>query len=80
MVDLNEEPEHVYQLFKGAMVTGDNQSFIPHYATDPELFAAFKMSYIETGKIILSEKQLSHVFSMEDFFREYAEYAEDFLG
>ena len=80
MVDLNEEPENVYQSFKGAMVTGDNQSFIPHYATDPELFNAFKMSYIETGKKLLSEKQLSNVFSIEDFFGEYEEYAEDFLA
>ncbi|KAI2462767.1 hypothetical protein F4781DRAFT_441874 [Annulohypoxylon bovei var. microspora] len=41
-VDLSEDCEVVYQAFKGAMVTGDNQLFIPNYQKSPELFAAFK--------------------------------------
>ncbi|KAJ5566733.1 uncharacterized protein N7459_010115 [Penicillium hispanicum] len=77
--DLTQDCDVVYQAFKGAMVTGDNQRFIPHYSRSPKLFAAFKKGYIEAGNAILSSKQLNEKFSMEDFMQEYEEYAEDFL-
>ncbi|GAB1212367.1 hypothetical protein ATERTT37_001505 [Aspergillus terreus] len=78
-VDLTQDCDVVYQAFKGAMVTGDNQSFIPHSSTSPELFAAFKKGYIEAGTVILRDKRLSDKFSMEDFMQEYEEYAEDLV-
>ncbi|KAJ6186792.1 hypothetical protein N7519_008093 [Penicillium mononematosum] len=78
-VDLAQNPDVVYQAFKGAMVTGDNQSFIPHYLKSPALFATFRQGYIEAGKMILSDKKLQNKFNMEDFMQEYEEYAEDFL-
>lgn len=61
------------------MVMGDNQSFIPHFSNDPELFAAFKKGYIEAGNVILLDKGLNDIFSVEDFMQQYEEYAEDFL-
>lgn len=78
-VDLTQDCDVVYQAFKGAMVTGDNQLFIPHYSTSPALFAAFKKGYIDAGNVILSDKQLNDKLSMEDFMQEYEEYAEDFV-
>ncbi|KAJ5616759.1 hypothetical protein N7537_001873 [Penicillium hordei] len=78
-VDLSENPQTVYQAFKGAMVMGDNQSFIPHLSNDPELFAAFKKGYIEVGNVILLDKRLNDAFSVEDFMQQYEEYAADFL-
>ncbi|KGO42792.1 hypothetical protein PEX1_084630 [Penicillium expansum] len=79
VVDLTQDPDVVYQAFKGAMVTGDNQRFIPHYSRSPALFATFRQGYIEAGNIILSDKKLDTKFNMEDFMQEYEEYAEDFL-
>ncbi|KAJ5782278.1 hypothetical protein N7457_004052 [Penicillium paradoxum] len=79
MVDLTEEPEVVYQAFKGAMVTGDNQLFIPHHHVTPAIFAMFKKGYMEAGKTILTEKGLEEKFSLDDFMRQYEEYVEDFL-
>ncbi|KAL5362153.1 hypothetical protein BJX96DRAFT_176896 [Aspergillus floccosus] len=78
-VDLNQDRDVVYQAFKGAMVTGDNQSFIPHASTSPALLAAFKKGYIEAGNVILRDKRLSDKFSMEDFMQEYEEYAEELV-
>jgi hypothetical protein len=78
-VDLDQDPDVVYQAFKGAMVTGDNQRFIPHYSRSPALFAAFRQGYIEAGNFILSDRGLENKFNMEDFMKEYEEYAEDFL-
>jgi hypothetical protein len=78
-VDLAQDPDVVYQAFKGAMVTGDNQSFIPHYLRSPAMFATFRQGYIEAGNMILSDKKLQNKFSMEAFMQEYEEYAEDFL-
>ncbi|CAI7661141.1 unnamed protein product [Penicillium discolor] len=60
-VDLTEDPQTVYQAFKGAMVM------------------AFKKGYIEAGNVILLDKRLNDVFSVEDFMQQYEEYAEDFL-
>ncbi|KAJ9488538.1 hypothetical protein VN97_g4745 [Penicillium thymicola] len=79
LVDLSEDPQTVYQAFKGAMVMGDNQSFIPHFSNDPEPFAAFKKGYIEAGNVILLDKGLNDIFSVENFMQQYEEYAEDFL-
>lgn len=79
LVDLSQDPDDVYQAFKGAMVTGDNQLFIPHYKKNPEGFAAFREGYKQAGQTILAEKNLGMKFSMENFMREYEEYAEDFL-
>lgn len=78
-VDLTQDCDVVYQAFKGAMVTGDNQSFIPHSSTNPELFASFKKGYIDAGNVILRDKNLSDRFSMEDFMQEYEEYAQDLV-
>ncbi len=78
-VDLSKAPEAVYQAFKGTMVTGDNQLFIPHYNKSPKLFAAFREGYIGAGEAILVKKGLETQFSIEDFMKEYEEYAEDFL-
>jgi hypothetical protein len=78
-VDLSQDPDIVYQAFKGAMVTGDNQWFIPHYSRSSALYATFRQGYIEAGNVILSEKQLKNKYNMEDFMQEYEEYAEDFL-
>lgn len=78
-VDLSQEPDVVYQAFKGAMVTGDNCLFIPNCRSTPNLFAAFKSGYSEAGEIILAERMLKDRFDIEDFMREYEEYAEDFL-
>ena len=79
-VDLQKDPSEIYQAFKGAMVTGDNQSFIPHYTKTPDLFAIFKTAYINAGEAILAAKELSGKFDMDEFMREYEEYAEDFLA
>jgi hypothetical protein len=79
LVDLGQDPANVYQAFKGAMVTGDNQLFIPNYCKSQELFAAFRRGYISTGQIILTAKNLDTKFNLEDFMREYEEYAQDFL-
>ncbi|OQE16779.1 hypothetical protein PENSTE_c023G03529 [Penicillium steckii] len=78
-VDLTQDSDVVYQAFKGAMVTGDNQLFIPHASTNPGLFATFKKGYIDAGSIILSDKCLDDKFSLEDFMQEYEEYAEDLV-
>ncbi|KAJ6032747.1 hypothetical protein N7540_003479 [Penicillium herquei] len=77
MVDFDQDPDIVYQVFKGAMVTGDNQSFIPH-PSSPALFAAFKKGYLDAGNLVLAEKQEMR-FDLQDFISQYEEYAEDFL-
>ncbi|KAM3531378.1 hypothetical protein MY4038_004541 [Beauveria bassiana] len=78
-VDLSDEVASVYQSFKGALVTGDNQLFIPHYKNSPALFASFKRGYIRAAEFILREKGLEGRFCAADFMLEYEEYAEDFL-
>jgi hypothetical protein len=78
-VDLTQDCDVVYQAFKRAMVTGDNQRFIPHYSTSPALFTAFKKGYMDAGNVVLSNKQLNDKFSIQDFMQEYEEYAEDFM-
>jgi hypothetical protein len=78
-VELTQDCDVVYQEFKGAMVMGDNQLFIPHVSKSPELFASFKKGYIDAGNVILSDKKLNDKFSMEDFMQEYEEYAEAFV-
>jgi hypothetical protein len=79
LVDFSDAEDVIYQSLKGAMVTGDNQLFIPHYKKTPELFSAFKEGYMNAGNIILEEKNMEMKFSMERFMAEYEEYAEDFL-
>lgn len=78
-VDLSHEPDVVYQSFKGAMVTGDNRLFIPNCQSTPDLFAEFRSGYCEAGEIILAKRKLEDRFDIEDFMREYEEYAGDFL-
>lgn len=78
-VDLTQDCDVVYQAFKGAMVTGDNQLFIPRHSTSPALFAVFRKGYIDAGNAILLNKQLNDKFSIQDFMQEYEEYAEDFV-
>ncbi|KAI1453544.1 hypothetical protein F4805DRAFT_461647 [Annulohypoxylon moriforme] len=77
--DLFEDREEVYHAFKGAMVTGDNQMFIPNCHKSPELFAVFKKAYMDAGTAILIEKNLQGIYNMDKFMAEYEEYAEDFL-
>lgn len=74
-----QDPDVVYQAFKGAMVTGDNRLFIPNCQLTPTLFAAFKSGYLEARETILVERKLKERFDIEDFMREYEEYAVDFL-
>ncbi|POR31345.1 Uncharacterized protein TPAR_08444 [Tolypocladium paradoxum] len=78
-VDLSEDAAVVYQAFKGAMVMGDNQWFIPHYKKSPELFAVFEKAYIEAGQTVINDKALGNKFNIQEFMAEYVEYAEDFL-
>ncbi|KAK0717116.1 hypothetical protein B0T26DRAFT_281468, partial [Lasiosphaeria miniovina] len=79
LVDFSDDQDVVYQAFKGAMVTGDNQLFIPHYMKSRELYDAFKAGYMDAGQAILEEMGMGNKFSIEDFMKEYEEYAEDFL-
>ncbi|CAG7955182.1 unnamed protein product [Penicillium salamii] len=46
IVDLSQECEPVHRAFKAAIVTGDNQHFIPH-ANQPDLFAALKRDVLQ---------------------------------
>jgi hypothetical protein len=78
-VDLSQETDRVYQAFKGAMVTGDNRLFIPNCKSTPDIFAEFRSGYYEAGELILGRRKLGDKFDIEDFMREYEEYAEDFL-
>ena len=78
-VDLTQDPEIVYRASKGATVIGDNQRFISHYLKSPELFATFQKGYTEAGNIILLAKRSEDKFNMEDFMKQYEEYAEEFL-
>lgn len=79
-VDLtDEEPATVYQAFKGAMVTGDNQLFVPNLVQRPDLYKSFREGYIRAGKIVLQQRKLGHVFDVETFLAQYEEYAQDFL-
>ncbi|CAK7275112.1 hypothetical protein SEPCBS57363_006511 [Sporothrix epigloea] len=78
-IDLAEDFHVVYQVFRGAMVTGDNQNFIPNLRKTPALFAIFKNAYINAGQKILSEKHLETRFDIDEFMQLYEEYAEDFL-
>lgn len=78
-VDLTVDSETVYQAFKGAMVLGDNQLFIPHASTSPQLFAAFRKGYVDAGNVIISARKLKKKFNMDDFMSEYEEYAQDFV-
>lgn len=71
-------PDVVYQAFKGAMVTGDHQNFIPNSQKSPAVFADFKDAYLQASKMTVAEKWLGDKFSVDDFMRESEEYAEDF--
>ncbi|CAH0056980.1 unnamed protein product [Clonostachys solani] len=78
-VNMSRDAEDVYQSFRGALVVGDNQWFIPHCHRDPELFKHFRTGYVEAGNAIMKEKKWTGKFDMEDFMDGYEEYAEDFL-
>ncbi|KAK0612580.1 hypothetical protein B0T17DRAFT_511761 [Bombardia bombarda] len=79
-VDLEEdEKDDVYQAFKGAMVTGDNQLFIPHFQRSRDVFESFRDGYIAAAEVIMDEKRINNKFDAVEFIREYEEYAEDFL-
>ncbi|KAK4203272.1 hypothetical protein QBC40DRAFT_219558 [Triangularia verruculosa] len=79
-VNLEEDDaDEVYQAFKGAMVMGDNQLFIPHYEKSREIFAAFKQGYLLAGQSVIEKRGLEEKFDIGEFMREYEEYAEDFL-
>jgi len=75
---LAEEPDVVYRAFKGAMVTGDYQLFIPSVGNSL-LWKHFSEGYMQASEPIIHMKGLSSSFSAQDFLREYEEYAEDFL-
>lgn len=78
-VDLSQDVATVYQEFKGAMVTGDNQLFIPNCLTSPSIFEHFRKGYIRAANYILRAKGISQKFDASKFMAEYEEYAEDFL-
>ncbi|KAK0655238.1 hypothetical protein B0T16DRAFT_450958 [Cercophora newfieldiana] len=78
-VDLEDEKDDVYQAFKGAMVTGDNQLFIPHFQRSRDVFESFRDGYIAAAEVIMDEKRISNKFDAVEFMREYEKYAEDFL-
>ncbi|KAK4442730.1 hypothetical protein QBC34DRAFT_443925 [Podospora aff. communis PSN243] len=78
-VDLEDEKDDVYQAFKGAMVTGDNQLFIPHFQRSRDIFESFRGGYIAAAEVIMDEKGIKNKFDAVEFMREYEEYAEDFL-
>ncbi|KAK3314543.1 hypothetical protein B0H66DRAFT_627104 [Apodospora peruviana] len=65
-VNFSDDVDDVYQAFKGAMKS-------------PEVYAAFKEVYMGAGQTILEQRNLENKFHLEDFMREYEEYAEDFL-
>ncbi|CAM1503609.1 Fc.00g012000.m01.CDS01 [Cosmosporella sp. VM-42] len=76
-VDLSQDKEIVYQIFKGTMVTGDNKDFIPRLTESTELFETFITAYMETGDTILVKKHLQDKFNTDEFLAEYVEYFED---
>lgn len=78
-MDMAADKASVYQAFKGAMVTGDNQLFIPNCIRTPELFNSFKSAYIYACNIIVQDRGWQDKFNAEEFMAEYEEYAEDFL-
>ncbi|KAK3384071.1 hypothetical protein B0T24DRAFT_72659 [Lasiosphaeria ovina] len=78
-VDLEDEKDDVYQAFKGAMVMGDNQLFIPHFQRSRDVFESFRDGYIAAAEVIMDEKRINNKFDAVEFMREYEEYAEDFL-
>ncbi|KAJ5173050.1 hypothetical protein N7492_005643 [Penicillium capsulatum] len=75
-LDLFKYTGTIYQAFKGAMVMGDNGSFIPK---DPDLFLLFRTGYVDAADFILKEKGISDMFNAEAFMKEYEEYVEDLL-
>lgn len=78
-VNLQEDPDIVYQAFKGTMVTDNNQSYIPNCRTSPALFQSFRDGYLQAGRVVLEQKGLEERFSIEEFLGQYDEYSEDFL-
>ncbi|XWW93003.1 hypothetical protein V2A60_000931 [Cordyceps javanica] len=78
-VDLVAEPAAARQHFKGAMVTGDNQLFIPNLVQRPDLYRSFKKGYVRAGRHVLSQRATGQALDVETFLEEYEEYAEDFL-
>ncbi|KAI9150217.1 hypothetical protein HJFPF1_09974 [Paramyrothecium foliicola] len=66
-VDVEAKNRGIYQWFHGALVTGDNQWFIPHCKRDKVLFKEFRDGYIEAGNIILVARGLADRFNMEEF-------------
>lgn len=67
----------VFQAFKGAMVTGDNACFIPSIYRSPQLFETFTDSYAKTTKHVLQNQSGSR-FDIDQFVKDFREYAEDF--
>ncbi|EQL00678.1 hypothetical protein G6O67_000924 [Ophiocordyceps sinensis] len=78
-VDLSDDVDVVYQRFRGIMVTGTSQDYIPHCHKTPDLFAEFARAYVDAGNKILADKGMGGRFDLEWFVKDYQEYAEDFL-
>lgn len=76
-VDMTNEPQVVYQAFKGAMVTGDNRYFIPNPRHSLGLFRIFVDSYAQTAQAFVDIQGLS--FDIADFIGQYKEYVGEFL-
>lgn len=79
VVNMDSDPQVVYQAFKGAMVMGDNAYFIPNYRHTPNLFMAFADSYAQTAKALVHLQGLADKFDISEFMEQYKEYVEDFL-
>lgn len=78
-VDMNQEPDAVYQAFKGSMVTGDNACFIPNHRQTPDLFKIFKKAYSQAAQRIVEHQGTQGTFDITEFMNQYQEYVEDFF-
>ncbi|KAI0525369.1 hypothetical protein F5B22DRAFT_335952 [Xylaria bambusicola] len=75
-VDMEADPEEVFQSLKGSMVLQQNQLYLPHPVRSTHLYQAWKSAYLSTAHEIISNEGLS--FDPEKFCQEYEEYLEDF--
>jgi hypothetical protein len=75
-VNLYEPTDVVYQAFSGAMVTGDNQLFIPS-VRDRRLWQNFSHGYTQATEKIIYKRGMGGRFSAKAFLEFYEEYAKD---
>ncbi|KAK4452889.1 hypothetical protein QBC34DRAFT_454293 [Podospora aff. communis PSN243] len=78
-VDLHKPADVVYQAFSSAMVTGNNQLFIPSVGDGP-LWNNFSHGYTQAAEKVIYERRLGERFSAKAFLEFYKEYAWDIRG